>query len=413
MRLTPRQREALELIADGRMYPTFVREEDGWHARWRALGGDNPWVDTFVREAAITPLSRNAEDQRHETLHDAWLVALRSETGLVRWDDAECESFAAEIAEWNGAADDGESARRSLVFRFEAKGEGDFSITCEIPKGRRALRALGQATYVFGPLRAMSGRGGLLSVALSRAEAESFLRRGARELALAGYGVEGVDLSALIEAEVELESQESAAAGSEVPARLVVHVDGEAVSAEEIRFLLEQKSTLVFFRDRWIEVDRNILRMALRAFRLKLRRLALANTASLRSLPRKLARPTSVPARWSRRFGSGTNTDVPIRILTGRCTARPYSNSSCRRNSRSTSLRITRSAISTRSGRALQFFRSSVSRRLSTEWSPPTCQRPHTATIRTGAVPPASIRVVRGMNTSRPALTTRNSAQST
>ena len=265
MRLTPRQREALELIAEGRMYPTFVREEDGWHARWRALGGGNPWVDTFVREAAITPLSRNAEDQRHETLHDAWLVALRSETGLVRWDDAECESFAAEIAEWNGAADDGESARRSLVFRFEAKGEEDFSITCEIPKGRRALRALGQATYVFGPLRAMSGRGGLLSVALSRAEAESFLRRGARELALAGYGVEGVDLSALIEAEVELESQESAAAGSEVSARLVVHVDGEAVSAEEIRFLLEQKSTLVFFRDRWIEVDRNILKEALRA----------------------------------------------------------------------------------------------------------------------------------------------------
>ena len=105
-------------MAARRFLPCLREEEDGWHARWRALGGGNPWVDTFVREAAITPLSRNAEDQRHETLHDAWLVALRSETGLVRWDDAECESFAAEIAEWNGTADDGESARSSLVFRF-------------------------------------------------------------------------------------------------------------------------------------------------------------------------------------------------------------------------------------------------------------------------------------------------------
>ena len=47
--------------------------------------------------------------------------------------------------------------------------------------------------------------------------------------------------------------------------KLTVKVAGEPVSAAEIRFLLDQGSTLVFFRDRWIEVDRGILKAALRA----------------------------------------------------------------------------------------------------------------------------------------------------
>lgn len=268
MRLTPKQREALETIADGRMVPALVREDDGWHARWRALGADNPWIDSFVREAAVTPLSRGAENQRHETLHDAWMMALRSETGLVRWDDAECAAFAAELSEWNGAADDESAARKDIVFRFTAEGADSFTIACPVPKGRRALKALGQATFVFGPLRAMERRGGVLAVDLSRAEAESFLRRGARELSLAGYGVEGVDLSAAVEAEVDLaggEGEGAPAGDGKLTAKLVVRVAGEIVTAEEVRFLLEQKSTLVFFRDRWIEVDRNILKEALRA----------------------------------------------------------------------------------------------------------------------------------------------------
>ena len=97
MKLSPRQREALELVADGKFVPCLVKENDGWHARWRALGGGeaNGWVDEYIRAATITRLSEDAEDQRHETLHDAWLLALRSRTGLVVWDDAECAAFAA------------------------------------------------------------------------------------------------------------------------------------------------------------------------------------------------------------------------------------------------------------------------------------------------------------------------------
>ena len=41
--MSPRQREATRIIAEGRFRPCLVREDDGWHARWRgesAAAGD-------------------------------------------------------------------------------------------------------------------------------------------------------------------------------------------------------------------------------------------------------------------------------------------------------------------------------------------------------------------------------------
>ena len=119
--LSPRQLEALEAIAEGRFLPCLVREDDGWHARWRAVGADNPWLDGFVRDFVVTPLSADAEDQRHATLHDAWMLALRSRTGLVRWDDAECAAFAADLDEWSGGVDDDRAVRSAMRFTFSQK----------------------------------------------------------------------------------------------------------------------------------------------------------------------------------------------------------------------------------------------------------------------------------------------------
>ena len=272
-RPSPRQLEALAIVASGKFYPDLVREDDGWHARWRAIGADNDWVDEYVRGPSITVLTADAEDQRHETLHDAWAMALRSRTGLVRWDDAECAAFAAELSDWHGGAEDAASARSSLCFRFASDASG-FSVSCPRPKGRAEYRALGQAAYVWGGLRGLRsrGEGGPLVASLSKNEAEDFVKRGARELADAGYQVEGVDLAAKVSlaAEVSDGAEASDAAAPAAPdaagdVRLKVKVDGEVVTAEELRFLLEQNSTLVFFRDRWIEVDRAILREALRA----------------------------------------------------------------------------------------------------------------------------------------------------
>ena len=260
---SPRQLEALKIVAEGRFFPGFFREEDGWHARWRGLGAENPWIDEYVRSAAVTRLTEDAEDQRHETLHDAWLAALKSRTGLVVWDDSECAAFAAELADWNGAAEEDVAARAAIVFTLVPEGRS-FAVVCGVPRGRRGLRALGQSVFVFPPLRAMRRDGSRLKVELSPAEAESFVRRVAADLRDAGYGVAGVDLAAPVTASAEIIADDTASK-SAPDFRLTVKVAGEAVTAAEIRFLLDQGSSLVYFRDRWIEVDRDILKQALRA----------------------------------------------------------------------------------------------------------------------------------------------------
>ena len=275
MKLSPKQREALRLVAEGKFFPDFVKEDDGWHARWRAASAGSAatglcvdgWIDEYVREAAMTRLSEDAEEQKHETLHDAWMMALKSRTGLVVWDDAECEAFAAELRDWNGSADEDIEARRRITFRLrEPAGEtGRFRVTCSVPPGFRGLRALGQAIYVFPPLRGMRRSPEGLSLDLVHAEAESFIRSGAKDLRDAGYGVEGVDIAATVTAEAELLAPEEKADARKVEMSLTVRVAGSPVTAEEIRFLLDQGSSLVYFRDRWIEVDRDLLRQALRA----------------------------------------------------------------------------------------------------------------------------------------------------
>ena len=283
MKLSPKQREALNLVADGKFIPRLVKEDDGWHARWRAIGVDDEgvdgWVDEYVRESTLTRLSEDAEDQKHETLHDAWILALRSRTGLVIWDEAECAAFAAELEAWGGNAEDDVAARRTIVFRFRGSGvqrfsgfeKAEFEISCDVPKGRRTLRALGQAAYVWSPLVGLKvfrlKSKVLLSLSLSRSEAEDFIKRGARELRDAGYVVEGVDLAAEITASAEITAGESNNRTIEQSNnfKLTVRVAGEPVTIDEIRFLLDQGSSLVYFRDRWIEVDRGILKEALRA----------------------------------------------------------------------------------------------------------------------------------------------------
>ncbi len=297
MKLSPKQREALNLVADGKFIPRLVKEDDGWHARWRAIGVDDErideWVDEYVRESTLTRLSEDAEDQRHETLHDAWILALRSRTGLVVWDEAECAAFAAELEAWGGNAEDDKAARGTIVFRFRPvagpdgirsarrriREQAEFAISCDVPKGRRALRELGRAVYVWSPLVGLKldtetqrrGRKAndpaSLCLRVQKAEAEDFVKHAARELRDAGYAVEGVDLAAEITASAEIRTDGSSGRTFERSnnLKLTVRVAGEPVTADEIRFLLDQGSSLVYFRDRWIEVDRGILKEALRA----------------------------------------------------------------------------------------------------------------------------------------------------
>lgn len=275
MKLSPKQIEALRIVAEGRFCPGLVQEDDGWHARWLPLDRSSEakiWVDEYVRASAMTPLTEDAELDRHETLHDAWIAALRSRTALVQWNDAECRAFAEELAEWSSGVMDDVEARGGMCFSLGATKDGKFSLSCPIPRGKRALCALGQAAYVWHPLKGLRKDGEVLSVELTKAEASSFIKDGASALVSSGYSVAALPQEALVTAEMEVLTPEEKPSGKHSvgktlsgEVKLSVKVAGQKVTAEEIRFLLDQNSPLVFFRDRWIEVNRSILKEALRA----------------------------------------------------------------------------------------------------------------------------------------------------
>lgn len=272
----PIPRETLERIVQGAYVPCLVHEKDGWHARWRTADGvRDAALDAFVRRAALTPSTQDAETRRFDTLADAWIAALRSRTGLVKGDEAELAAFARELEEWNGAARVDVAARAALVFTLSAAEGRPFTLSIPVPKGRAALRALGQAAFVFAPLKGLRrapADPGLLATELTVPEAEAFARTGAEDLREAGYRVAGLPEKGAVAGEVELSdapAEPAPADGKRAPgpveATLVVRVAGERVDAEDVRFLLDQKSNFVFFRNRWIEVDRDLLRQALKA----------------------------------------------------------------------------------------------------------------------------------------------------
>lgn len=300
-------RFAARLAAEGHYLPSLVvaGKKDGgaggfvarWsgaltaaeHLRLRALtpAGDafivHDLLDALVRQASMTALTRAAApNEKFETVHDAWLAALRRENGGMSWPDAaEVETFQRDLEAWSSAQVELPEDRAVLRFALvpPADEAGTWRIRlASVPRDRRLLRALGQAVSVFPPLRAMLAEDGMLAVELARADADSFLRSGAAALVAAGYAVDipaglaGEHLSA----EADVVPRSDAAPDAAVTATITVRVDGEPVTEEDLVFLLDQGSPLVFFHDRWIEVDRNVLREALRAVRAtKARRLLL------------------------------------------------------------------------------------------------------------------------------------------
>ena len=279
-------RAAAAAVAAGQYLPVLLEENGAFFARWRPLGemssagaplpGAQAFaarcVDGLVRRAQRTALEDDTG--RHLTVHDAWLAALRSGTGRVRWDDAEeLRVLARTLRDWRAPLAVSASDRAALSFALVPPKTGDGLWRLELPstpRTRLGLIALGQAATVFPPLRAL--RGGAAEI--GRADAENFLRTGAQALSAAGFAVEtpagitGEHLTAEAELTPVAEGTGKGVA-SEAPrrveAKISVRVDGEKVTEREIRFLLDQGSSLVFFRDRWIEVDRWVLKDALRA----------------------------------------------------------------------------------------------------------------------------------------------------
>ena len=264
-------RAAASTVADGTYLPHLVEDAGGFAARWLPLdtsrGAFFAWlVDGLARFGGRTPLETGAS--RPDTVHDAWISALRSDTGRIAWpDEDDIRALMHDLAVWRAPLRVSAADRAALRFSLEPPAEEDGTWRlrlASVPRTRAGLISLGQAASLFPPLAALRGT----EAELDRAAAESFLRTGAQALVGAGYAVEPPPglLGEHVAAEADL-APVSDEPSAPVTTKLTIRVDGEVVTEQEIQFLLDQNSPFVFFRDRWIEVDRAVLREALRALR--------------------------------------------------------------------------------------------------------------------------------------------------
>lgn len=274
-------RVAAAEVAAGRYLPGIEERNGRFYARWRPVVlpksvDDHAafyvrCVDGLARRAQRTALEDGSE--RCETVHDAWLKSLRTDAGVIAWKETEDVRDLMRVLDvWRSPLIISAAERAALKFHLIAPHEADAPWHLKlgaVPKTRMGLISLGQAAAIFPPIRSLHG----CVAELSRADAENFLRTGAQALTAAGFDVDmpcGVT-GEHVTAEAELtpgdgNSKEASKNKSRsIATKLTIRVDGEKVTEREIQFLLDQGSTLVFFRDRWIEVDRFVLREALRA----------------------------------------------------------------------------------------------------------------------------------------------------
>ena len=264
-----------------RPLPTLVEKSGKFFARWSC-------ADAVMRSRNRSVLE--APD-RIETVDDAFVAALRTDDGVVRWRAREdLRDLGRRLSAWRQDEAVAPADAAAIVFRLtpperpEADGGGPEGASeglwrlevASAPETLVGLKALGVACRVCPLLRGMTGT----SVALEQSEAEAFLRTGAPALRAAGYGVTvPEDLAAEVSAEMELSPLTDRGAdllaadafpvgrpakGGDVRARVTIRVAGEKVSRREIEFLLDQGTSVVFFRGRWIEVDRGVLASALK-----------------------------------------------------------------------------------------------------------------------------------------------------
>lgn len=271
-------RRAAHAIASGHCLPTLVKQKDGFVAAWKPLEDGSSFfvrcVDELARRAGRTLLETGG---RCETAEDAWLAALRADDPHVIFDSVEdLRDLATRLDVWRAPLAVSAADRAALRFVLvpPRTAAGQWRLDYAPPVSRMGLVALGQAVRLFPPIGAEEFR---------PEDAEAFLRTGAAMLAAAGFAVEIPDgiLGEHVVAEADLLPIETPDGrkglnGSEgvpkanektIAAKLTIRVDGEIVDEAEIEFLLAQNSPFVFFRNRWIEVDRTVLKEALRALR--------------------------------------------------------------------------------------------------------------------------------------------------
>ena len=249
--------------------PVLVEENGKFCARWSCN-------DETMRLRNRSILER---PDRIVSVDDAFLDALRSDDAEVKWPSKDdLVDLGRRLDAWRLEQSADNVSCADVIFRISppvtaAAKRRRVDIPPEMPwkldvvlrkRTEETLRALGVACRIYSPLRGMTGS----SMELEQSEVETFLRIGAPALKSAGYSLELPDeLAAEVVAEAEMVSENKIVKSVEkktVKAKITIHVAGEKVSRADIAFLLDQGSSIVFFRGRWIEVDRGILKNALK-----------------------------------------------------------------------------------------------------------------------------------------------------
>ena len=254
-----------------RPVPMLVEKNGRFFARWSC-------ADAVMRTRNRSVLEM---PDRIDTVDDAFMAALRTDDGEVRWTSQDdLRGLGRRLTAWRHREMVDPALCAKVAFRLEppsvppgkkgARAQGEASAgswrleAASVPETLDGLRALGAACRVWPPLRGMTG----VAMELEQSEAEAFLRMGAPALKAAGYGVSvPEELAADVSAEVEMAPTSAikpSAGVAEVKAKVTIRVAGVKVSRSEIEFLLDQGTSVVFFRGRWIEVDRGVLASALK-----------------------------------------------------------------------------------------------------------------------------------------------------
>ena len=157
-------RVAAGIVCAGRYLPALVEEGGGFAARWRPvamLKGLAPretafvarCVDSLVRRARRTALED--DDGRHETVHDAWIAALRSESGRLAWSgEAEARALMRDLASWKAPLAVSAADRAALHFATARSiGMGPHARICASCAGKSSGRTSGSrsVTNPFAP----------------------------------------------------------------------------------------------------------------------------------------------------------------------------------------------------------------------------------------------------------------------
>ncbi|MBO7167018.1 MAG: DEAD/DEAH box helicase [Kiritimatiellae bacterium] len=270
---------ALNIVSSGYCLPCIIEKEDGFYGAWAALGNDSPFiqrvVDTLMRFAKRSVLEGDAH--RYDSVHDAWIASLRSDTGKIQWEEKDdIVNLSKQLELWRAPLFISPEERAAIEFTLVEPKRIDGSWIVKIsslPKTRSGLISLGQAATLFTPLKSFRGNQAEISIA----DAVKFMRVGANLLKNAGYCVnvpeEILGEHIFAEADIyeipeeELSQKQRKEKQKFFKAKVSVVIDGTTLSEEDLVALLEQDSPFVFFNDHWIEIDRTELKDALRAMR--------------------------------------------------------------------------------------------------------------------------------------------------